>query len=325
MSTKDGFSKFIKSLIFIAAIFLVFIVGIVAGTKPDKKHLYQASLLKLHLLQTIPSPRIIIVGGSNVAFGINSELMEKELGIPIINDGLHVALGIAPLNEIKQYLHPGDIVIISLEYYNFTNSQSFFGEPQYLADWVEFAPQRIWDLHEPYKLILPIYTIMLQRKVNRQLNFFLYGFSYDATRNFYSGDKFNSHGDFIGHLGPANQKTFDIPNSEYPINLIDEAYVYLEDFNQFAKSKGAIVFYEAQAHRQTNCEKTGQNQLRRFFSLIRQRTTIPILTNIDQLCLPDNYFYDTPYHLNEQGREVRTERLITNLKKALSDTNKALP
>jgi len=315
----DGISKFIKGLAFVTAIFLISIAGIFAVTKPDKKHLYQASLLKLHLLQTVPSPRIIIVGGSNVAFGIDSELMEKQLGIPVINDGLHVALGIAPLNEIKPYIHPGDIIIISLEYYNFTNSQSFFGEPQYLADWVEFSPRRIWDIHEPYKQILPIYTIMLQRKVNRQLNYFLYGFSYEATRNFYSGDQFNAHGDFIGHIGAANQLPFNIPDSEYPINLIDEAYIYLEDFNQFARSKGALVFYEAQAHRQTNCEKTGRNQLIRFFNLIRQRTTIPLLTNLDQLCLPDNYFYDTPYHLNKQGREVRTERLIVNLKNALSD------
>lgn len=29
------------------------------------------------------------------------------------------------------------------------------------------------------------------------------------------------------------------------------------------------------------------------------------------------YFYDTPYHLNQQGRRVRTERLIDSLKIAL--------
>jgi hypothetical protein len=298
---------------------MLMIGWIFVTTRPDEKHLYQASMLKSALLRDTPSPRIIVVGGSNIAFGIDSELMEKEFGIPVINDGLHVALGIVPLNEVKKNLREGDIVIISLEYYNFTDIQSFYGQPQYLADWVEFSPERIWYIQEPYRQMPSIYTIMLQRKVNRQLNYYLYGFSYEAGRNFYSGDLFNEHGDFIGHLGEGNNRQFEIADSVYPINLIDEAYIYLEDFNQFAKSKGALVFYEAQAHRQTNCERTGKRHLDRFFNLLKTRTTIPLLTNLDELCLPDDYFYDTPYHLNEEGRRIRTERLIENLRVALSE------
>ncbi|MCI0552861.1 MAG: hypothetical protein L0287_18070 [Anaerolineae bacterium] len=288
------------------------------ATPPDAKHLYQASLLKSNLLRNTPPPRIIIVGGSNVAFGIDSKLVEQELGMNVINDGLHVALGIAPLNEIKKFLRPGDIVIISLEYYNFTDNQSFYGQPQYLADWVEFSPERIWFIHESYQQMPSIYTIMLQRKINRQLNYYLYGFSYEAGRNFYSGDLFNKYGDFIGHLGEHSNRQYEIADSVYPVNQLDAAFVYLEDFNQFAQAKGALVLYEAQAHRQTNCERTGERNLNRFFNLLKSRTTIPVLTNLDQLCLPDDYFYDTPYHLNEDGRRVRTERLIANLKNYLA-------
>ncbi len=296
------------------------IAGIFLATPPDEKHLYQASLLKSDLLRTTPSPRIILVGGSNIAFGIDSELMESELDFNVINDGLHVALGIAPLNEVQYFLRPGDIVIISLEYYNFTDLDSFFGQPQYLADWVEFSGERINFIHQPYNQMPSIYTMMLQRKVNRQLNYFLYGFSYDAGRNFYSGDLFNKHGDFIGHLGESSGTPFEIAESVYPVNLLDEAFAYLEEFNQLAQSKGAQVFYEAQAHRQANCERTGERQLNRFFNLLRTRTTIPLLTDIDELCLPDDYFYDMPYHLNEQGRRIRTERLIESLRFALEGT-----
>ncbi len=317
MIENNDLLKFLKNTTVVVVLVALTISAIFIATPPDEKHFYQASLLKSDLLRSIPSPRIIIVGGSNVAFGIDSERMEQELGIPVINDGLHVALGIAPLNEIKHYLRAGDIVIISLEYYNFTDEQSFYGQPQYLADWVEFSPERIWYLHEPYKQAASIFTIMLERKINRQLNYYLYGFSHEAERGFYTGNLFNKHGDFIGHLGENANKHFEIDDSAYPINLIKDAYVYLEDFNQYALSKGAMVFYEAQAHRQTNCEKTGKNNLDKFFNRLKTRTTIPLLTDLDQLCLPDDYFYDTPYHLNEQGREVRTERLIENLKAVL--------
>ncbi|MCC6300841.1 MAG: hypothetical protein IT314_16265 [Anaerolineales bacterium] len=318
MTRTNDVSKLLRNATLVILLIALEIGAIFAATPPDPKHLYQASLLKSALLRDIPSPRIIIVGGSNVAFGIDAELMEKELGIPVINDGLHVALGIAPINEIKAHLRSGDIVIISLEYYNFTDLQSFYGQPQYLADWVEFSPERIWYLHEPYKQMPSIFAMALERKVNRQLNYYLYGFSFEAGRNFYSGDLFDEHGDFIGHLGEGADKKFDVADSVYPINLIEEAYLYLEDFNQYAKSKGALVFYEAQAHRQTNCDRTGEKHLNRFFNLLKSRTTIPLLTNRDQLCLPDDYFYDTPYHLNEQGRKIRTERLIENLRSYLA-------
>ena len=319
MAHTPGLSKLIRNLILVSLGVALMIVFIFIATPPDAKHLYHASVLKSSLLRNIPAPRIIIVGGSNVAFGIDSTLMEGEFDIPVINDGLHVALGIAPLNEVKGYLQQGDIVIISLEYYNFTDEQSFYGQPQYLADWIEFSPQRIWDVYEPYKQMPSIYTIMLQRKINRQFNYYLYGFSYEAGRNFYSGDQFDIHGDFIGHLGEQGDVQFEIANSVYPINMIEGAYDFLEEFNQFARSKGAMVFYEAQAHRQTNCDRTGKKELDRFFNRLKTRTTISLLTNLDQLCLPDEYFYDTPYHLNEEGRRIRTERLIVNLKAALGE------
>jgi hypothetical protein len=296
---------------------VLLLIGLIFVTiKPDEKHLYQASLLKASLLAEIPSPRLIIFGGSNIAFGIDSELMERELGIPVINDGLHVGLGVAPLIEIKKYIQPGDIIIISLEYYNFTDKTSFYGQPQYLADWIELSPGRIWDLQDPVPQMPSLYTIMLQRKINRLIQNYLYGPSLNITRGFYTGDQFNEHGDFIGHLG-KNTTHFEIDNSVYPVNNVGDSYKFLESFHEFALLKGAKVFYEAQAHRQTNCDLTGIKNITRFFTRLSNKTTIPLLTDLDHLCLPDDYFYDTPYHLNEQGRAVRTERLIDSLKSAL--------
>ena len=298
---------------------LVFLmIGLVfVMIKPDEKHLYQASLLKASLLANTTAPRLILFGGSNVAFGIDSALMEQELKIPVINDGLHVGLGVAPLSEIKRYIQTGDIVIISLEYYNFTDKTAFYGQPEYLADWIEISPNRIWDIQDPVAQMPNLYTIMLQRKINRKIQNYLYGPSLDVVRGFYTGDQFNEYGDFIGHLREHNNTHFEIDNSIYPVNSMEESYKFLKSFHQFALSKGAKVFYEAQAHRQTNCDLTGMKKIRNFFTRMRNKTTIPLLTNLDHLCFPDDYFYDTPYHLNEQGREVRTERLIDSLKAAL--------
>jgi hypothetical protein len=115
-----------------------------AYLQPDPLHYYQSGALKLSLLKNTPSPRIIIAGGSNVAWGIDSELIEREMGIPVINDGLDAHLGIAPLNELKNYIQPRDIIVVSLEYYNFANETDFYGVPPNLADWIEADPRRVF-------------------------------------------------------------------------------------------------------------------------------------------------------------------------------------
>jgi len=47
---------------------------------------YIKGMIKKHqLLDSIPSPRIIIAGGSNNAFGINSRLIEEAFELPVIN------------------------------------------------------------------------------------------------------------------------------------------------------------------------------------------------------------------------------------------------
>jgi hypothetical protein len=121
----------------------------------------------------------------------------------------------------------------------------------------------------------------------------------------------------VGHLIDEIQTQVGEDFGGYPVNQLDIAYSYLEDFNQFALSHGARVFYEAQAHREYNCQLTGMKYIRRFHAVLQTRTTIPLITNTNQLCYPDDYFYDTPYHLNETGRKIRTERLIQNLRIAL--------
>src|SRR6185503_964686 len=93
---------------------IVILSGLFQIIGPDPQHSYQASLLQLGLLKNTPSPRIVLVGGSNVAWVFDSQLKEQSLKVHVINDGLDVHIGITPLVELKEYIHKGDIIIISL-------------------------------------------------------------------------------------------------------------------------------------------------------------------------------------------------------------------
>lgn len=308
---------FIHRLIQVSILVALTVFGLLLAFQPDPNHYYQASVRKSKLLEETPSPRIIIVGGSNIAWGIDSALIESKMDMPTINDGLDLHLGVTPLIELKKRIKNGDIIVISLEYYNFASADDFFGIPQYQADWIEFSPERIMYLPHPYQDALPMLNLILQRKVNRQLNTFLYNADLSEFRGIYNSQHFNEYGDFVGHLADNVSPGMNAEYGSFLVNQLDEGFDFLESFNRYALQQGAVVFYEAPASRQTNCELTGERYIRRFYNALHSRTKIPLLTRMDRLCYPDEYFYDTPYHLNKEGRRIRTENLIANLKAAL--------
>jgi hypothetical protein len=305
---------FFISMIQVGLLTAAVIALIFLGIKPDPDHYFAGSLLHIKLLEKTSSPRIILAGGSNVSFGIDAELMQRTLGIPVINDGLHAGLGLASLRELQEYIREGDVIIISLEYNLFTNQNVMEGDPVFLSDWIEYSPRRIKYLSNPLTETPGIYATMLQRKVNRQVNTFLFGGSLDEVRNVFVGTKYDLNGDFIGHLQEASMNQQKIPATPYPVSgLQKDIFVFLENFNQIAREKGAKVYFEAPASRQSNCKATGETRMADFFKTFTERSSIPILTPLEEVCLPNKYFFDTEYHLNALGRELRTKRLVENL------------
>jgi hypothetical protein len=301
-------SLFQVSLLTAAIIAFIFL-----SIRPDPTHYFAGSRLQLELLKNTPSPRIILVGGSNVSFGIDAALMQKTLGIPVINDGLHAGLGLAPLRELQDYLRAGDVVILSLEYQLFSSQDVMEGDPAFLSDWIEYAPERIQYLSHPWKEAPVLYATMLQRKVNREVNRYLFGGSLTEVRDVFVGTQYNANGDFIGHLEKASAARKKISFEPYPVEPIREEMIrFLKRFAGVAREKGAEVYFEAPASRNSNCKTTGKTSMSNFFKTLEARSSIPVLTPPEQVCLPDKYFFDTAYHLDAQGRELRTRRLIEN-------------
>src|SRR5690349_24986573 len=95
---------FFKNLFQVILLTAVLVAFVFLSIGPDPTHYFAGSLLQLELLENTPSPRIILIGGSNVSFGIDARLMQQTLGIPVINDGLHAGLGLTPLRELEDYL-----------------------------------------------------------------------------------------------------------------------------------------------------------------------------------------------------------------------------
>ena len=63
--------------------------------------------------QSIDEPKIVLLGHSSLAFGIDSERIEEAFGMPVVNMGLHGGNGNAFHEEMAKYnVEQGDIYII---------------------------------------------------------------------------------------------------------------------------------------------------------------------------------------------------------------------
>ena len=72
---------------------------------------------KDYLADSCTQKKIIIFGGSNSLFGINSEVIAEKTGLPVVNLSTHAGLDLDfILYKIQQHIHPGDIVVLPLEF-----------------------------------------------------------------------------------------------------------------------------------------------------------------------------------------------------------------
>ena len=111
-----------KSLVIIAAILVIVIpVGILFGMlfmlPPQYSNTFVGELdEKYNRLMEIDEPKIIVVGGSSVAFGLESEIIEEYTGMPVVNFGLYAALGTKVMLDLsKDGINEGDIVVLAPE------------------------------------------------------------------------------------------------------------------------------------------------------------------------------------------------------------------
>src|SRR5690606_30863350 len=83
----------------------------------------KAARLKQDRLHSLPGSRIVMIGGSNLAYGINSPLIESITGCPVVNMGMNGYFGVRfMLEEADSGLRAGDVAVIAFEFDSFVKS-----------------------------------------------------------------------------------------------------------------------------------------------------------------------------------------------------------
>ena len=144
-------TSFLRKLIFLTIIYAVFIVAILEIIPKDNNSYICEYKRKLEMIEKVSEPRMILIGGSNVAFGVDSKRLQDTFGYNIINFGLHAGIGIRyPMEDYLKYARKGDIVILQFEYSNFfggDNGESGnFSRLIYYIGWKEIMRLNIKQL-----------------------------------------------------------------------------------------------------------------------------------------------------------------------------------
>ena len=274
---------------------------------------YLASIIDKHaMLKETKPPRLILAGGSNVAFGIDSKLLQDSLGIPVINLGLHVGLGLDfILNELEDIAMNGDIVVVSPEYTIGTTANY-----PLLANTVSFFPEagRYCNV-SPVERIESYFQEELHTNLVANFTFIADRFSHsqipDESNTIYSRHSFNQYGDMTGHLDQLPPR----PLHDTGMLFISKK-ANVERLNKFAHvtaGRKIRVFFAYPSYA-ASCYHLHTGKIRRYEEYVRKNLKIPVLGTPSDFVFEDNLFYDTAYHLNREGRHQRTIRLLKLLR-----------
>ena len=272
---------------------------------------------KYERLKETSGKRIVLVGGSGVAFDCDSALMDDFFpSYEIVNFGMYAGLGTKAVMDLSEnYIHEGDIVILSPEQSEQTLSDYFNGEYMWQAADGAFGMLRNIK-SENFETMLGNFP----RFALEKLNYVMKG-QKPQTDSIYQKKSFNTYGDI--ELDTCRENI--LPNG-YDVNqkvrftedvVQPEFMDYMNDWAKRLEKKGAVVWYRYCPVNKLSVED--MDDLAAYDVFFRQKLDFPVIGNPENSLMEAEWFFDTNFHLNQPGKEVNTVQLIRDMKAMLGD------
>ncbi|GAB3507993.1 hypothetical protein [Emticicia fontis] len=277
---------------------------------------YTASIIeKYKRLQSLSSPKIVLIAGSNFAYGINSEMIEKSFHKPVVNMSMHYDYGTNfMLRQIQDELRAGDTVIMGFEY--IIETEGDVGEKIQMAK--IFSKANEWFDYKDITQYIRENAIVRISNLRLTLERLITGEEaqpiVEDTTSIFFRKAINKYGDLVSHLN--NPPLKNIP----PAVINDKVSMHLaiEDMNAFyqkMKKKGVKVYYSYPSYAESSYERD-QAIINKLNNEFKKEAKFPILGKLNDFVFADSLCQDMVYHLNAKGRDIRTEKLIDLLKTA---------
>ena len=266
------------------------------------------------LMRDVPSPRIIFIGGSNISFSLNSQMIKDSLKLNPINTGIHASLGLKyMLRNSLHYIKEGDIVVISPEYHHFYNN-SADGNIELLSVLVDVT-HNVEDVDLKQMLTL---SKFVPEYAASKLKIWQYFYPADTvTLNEVGRNSFNKYGDACVHWKlprPNSYFSYDVGHT-----LNSEMFDVLNDYRRTLAEKKALLYITFPAFEEKCCMKNIV-QIKIIEKQLKDRG-YNVIGSPERYKVNDSLIFRTAYHLTKTGVDRRTALLIEDLKGVIRVNN----
>ena len=270
---------------------------------------------KFDRLTSTEEDKIIVVGGSSVVFGIDSELIESYAGMPVINFGLYAALGTKLMLDLSLAgIEKGDVVVIAPELDAQTMSLYFNTETTLQAIDEDMSMLFHVSADNFFSLVGGLWD-----HTARKIEYKKTGTYPDPGNTIYRRDSFNSFGD-IKRDGTRKENVMPLyydPNTAitFSEDIISSDFIeYLNDYISTCRRKGATVYFSfCPINSAAILGGEGIEDAKKLQAYLEDNLDCAVLGSIENSILDPEYFYDTNFHLNDSGMLLHSSNLTKDI------------
>jgi len=283
--------------------------------KDDYFLAYQEKKMRL---ETLDSPKIVLIGGSSVATSVDSSKIQEATGRGTVNMGLHAGIGLRfMIDDCLSHLQEGDVLVVVGEYEHLLGildgeiglARLFQSDP--------FIGLRFSSM-EQWKSVLKNFSWLLQRAIRNRF------FNPSAMHSLPSEEGganavlkregMNEFGDAVGHLNRPSPGIRGRRALDQSWEAFDPYSVrFLASRARQCQQKGvSIIWFYPPIPREHFL--TNQALADNIDRELRKIPHLQIPTKPEELTFPESEFFDTEYHLAGPAREVYSTLLSQTLK-----------
>jgi hypothetical protein len=294
-----------------AALVLATGAAVLVLVPPDREDYLAVVAKKVELIERVPVPRIVFVGGSNLAFGLDSAKVEQQLGRRVVNMGMGFNMGLRfMLDLVEPRLGEGDLVVLVPEYNLF---YGLLDGDERLIDVLELYPDGYQYIRSKRQMLNLVEN--LPEHARFKLTRILQTMGRPAAEDcVYCPRAFNERGDNVAHLDLPPK---DVARLEFLRNTskgIDrEAITVVNEFARKAGQRGARVVMLFPCVPRPHFEQR-RAAIDALEAALREDLDVPLLSTPEDYVFPIENFYDWVYHLNREGRDLRTAKVIEQIR-----------
>lgn len=308
-------TKLLRFVSVLLCILLLPVGALIVGASLPKVYAesYYAQLAPMvQRLKETEGKKLILIGGSNIAFGIDVEQLEGEFpGYTVCPMGLYAAVGTSAMLQLSEpYLSEGDIVVLAIEPSSETFS-TYFGANAFLK-----------CAEGDSSLLLAADADQSAALVGNYVGYLQERFEIVRTGNLprvegvYAKSSFDDNCNMTyDRAGNTMSVGFDT-TAMVDFGSITFETAFVEQVNAFiasARKQGAEVYLSFSPVNESALYDNWQEGLEQFYTLCVESFDCTAISNPERYVLASGWFYDNNFHLNTAGSKVRTHYLACDL------------